>query len=128
MHPLAVLCNEASCLPNADVPRMDDRAAISRLYPITAANVSAYPGKSIFKDTTGRIYGSVRFPASKGTIGQGMQGVNVVARLVDPVTSRVSRLYAASSVSGFLFRGNAGNPMTGYYDTLKRRLGFIGIE
>jgi hypothetical protein len=126
MHPLAVLCTEGSCLVNADSPRMDDRAAISRLYPITSANVSAYSGKTIFKDNTGRIYGSVRFPASKGTVGQGMQGVNVVARMVDPVTSRVSRLYAASSVSGFLFRGNAGNPMTGYYDTLHRRLDSSG--
>ena len=126
MHPLAVLCSEASCLPNADVPRMDDRAAISRLYPVTAANRSAYAGKTVFKDNTGRIYGSVRFPASKGTIGQGMQGVNVVARMVDPVTSRVSRSYASSSVSGFLFRGNAGNPMTGYYDALHRRLDSSG--
>jgi hypothetical protein len=128
MHPLAVLCTEANCLPNAGQPRMDDRAAISRLYPITAANISAYSGKTIFKDNTGRIYGSVRFPASKETIGQGMQGVNVVARMVDPVTRRVSRSYAASSVAGFLFRGNAGNPMTGYYDSLQRRLDSFGSD
>lgn len=121
MHPLAVLCTEANCLANADIPRMDDRAAISKLYPVTATSASGFPGKAIFKDTTGRIHGSVRFPAWKGTPGQGMQGVNVVARMVDPVTGRVSRSYAASSVSGFLFRGNAGNPMTGYTDILLKR-------
>ncbi len=126
MHPLAVLCTEANCLANPDTPRMDDRAAISRLYPITAANISGYSGKTIFKDNTGRICGSVRFPAWKGTLGQGMQGVNVVARMVDPLTSRVSRLYAASSVSGFLFRGNAGNPISGFYDVLQQRLDAAG--
>ena len=46
-----------------------------------------------------------------------MQGVNVVGRLVDPTTGRVS----ASCVSGFLFRGNAGNPITGYTNILGDR-------
>jgi hypothetical protein len=46
-----------------------------------------------------------------------MQGVNVVARLVDPKTGP-SRRYAASSVSGFLFTGNEGNPVTGLDDAL----------
>src|SRR4051812_4591687 len=128
MHPLGVLCSEGTCLPNADLPRMDDRAALARLYPVTTANVATYPGKMVFKDNTGRISGSVRFPTTDATSGQGMQGVNVVARMVDPVTSRVSRSYAASSVSGFLFRGNAGNPMTGYHDALMRRLDSMGSD
>lgn len=126
MHPLGVLCTEAGCQSDADQPRMDDRAALSRLYPVTAGNQSS--GKSVFRDSTARISGTVRFPAWKGTLGQGMQGVNVVARLVDPVTSRVSRRYAASSVSGFLFRGNAGNPITGFYDVLGQRRDSYGTD
>ncbi len=46
-----------------------------------------------------------------------MQGVNVVARWIDPSTGLPSRRYAATSVSGFLFTGNAGNPITGYLDS-----------
>jgi hypothetical protein len=124
MHPLAVLCNEYACQADAEQPRMDDRAALSRLYPVTSANLSS--GKLIFRDTTARVHGTVRFPAWKGTLGQGMQGVNVVARMIDPVTGRISRRYTASSVSGFLFRGRAGNPITGYYDVLGRRLDRYG--
>ncbi|MGZ4815449.1 MAG: IPT/TIG domain-containing protein, partial [Terriglobales bacterium] len=111
MHPLGVLCNELSgCMANAHVPRMDDRAALARLYP------SGY-----FAATTARVHGVIRFPRWKNDAGQGMQGMNVVARLVDPVNGRVSRQYAASCVSGFLFRGNAGNPMTGYVNARGER-------
>lgn len=47
-----------------------------------------------------------------------MQGVNVVARWIDPATGLPSDQYSASSVSGFLFTGNAGNPITGLTDPL----------
>ena len=47
-----------------------------------------------------------------------MQGVNVVARWIDPSTGLPSRQYAAASVSGLLFTGNAGNPITGFNDEL----------
>ncbi len=126
MHPLGVLCTEANCILDADAPRMDDRAALSRLYPVTAANLFANAGKQISRDNTGRVFGSVRFPSYNGATGQGMQGVNVVARMVDPATSRVSRSAAASCVSGFLFRGTAGNPMTGNRDALGRPLDAFG--
>ena len=43
--------------------------------------------------------------------------MNVVARWIDPTTGQASRTYAAASVSGFLFRGNAGNPATGFNDS-----------
>jgi len=111
MHPLGVLCNEFSgCLPNAEVPRMDDRAALARLYPAAT-----------FAASTARVHGVVRFPDWKGQPGQGLQGVNVVARLVDPSSGMISTRYSASCVSGFLFRGNAGNPMTGYLNALGLR-------
>ena len=45
---------------------------------------------------------------------QPMQGVNVVARLM--VLGQPSGQYVATSVSGFLFCGNAGNIIDGYLD------------
>ena len=51
---------------------------------------------------------------NNGLRAQPMQGVKVVARWVDPTTGVPSHRYVASSVSGFLFRGNAGNPVTGF--------------
>lgn len=115
MHPLGVVCTQFSCMPSADVPRMDDRAALARLYP--SPNFAA---------STVRVHGVVRFPSWRGAMGQPMQGVNVVARRVDPSTGRVSGQYAASCVSGFLFRGNAGNPMTGYTNALGMRWDALG--
>ena len=104
------------CFPNADQPKMDDQAALSRLYPVTAQNVSTFPGKQILSAATGRIHGSVYFVDANGLPAQPMQGVNVVARWIDPSTGLASRSYAAASVSGFLFVGNAGNAATGYND------------
>jgi hypothetical protein len=106
------------CYPNAYRLSMDDAAEISRLYPITADNQSSFPGKQVFASTTARIHGTLWFTDSSGNPTQAMQGVNVVARLIDPTTGQVSRRYAASSVSGLLFVGNAGNPITGYIDPL----------
>jgi hypothetical protein len=88
------------------------------LYPVTAQNQSSFPGKQIFSSATARIHGSVYFTDTHGNRTQPMQGVNVVARWIDPVTRLPSRKYAASSVSGFLFRGNGGNPITGFDDSI----------
>ena len=89
------------CYANPYQLAPDDVAALSRLYP---ASSSA---------TTARIYGSVYFVNHTGAEAQPMQGVNVVARWIDPSTNLPSDHYAASSISGFLFTGNAGNPITG---------------
>jgi hypothetical protein len=94
------------CYANPYQLAADDVAALSRLYP--AAPTS----------TTARIYGSVYFVNAVGAISQPMQGVNVVARWIDPSTNLPSDEYGASSVSGFLFTGNAGNPVTGLADAL----------
>jgi hypothetical protein len=104
------------CYPNPYQPKMDDQAALSRLYPVTTQNVSGFPGKQIFSANTARIFGSVYFTNASGQEGQGMQGVNVIARWIDPVTGQPSRAYAAASVSGFLFAGNVGNTVTGFND------------
>ena len=106
----------SKCYANADQPKMDDRAALSRLYPVTQANLAAFPNKTLFQPNTVRIHGSVFFVDADGQPAQPMQGVNVVARLIDPVTLLASRAYVASSVSGFRFHGNAGNLMTGFND------------
>jgi hypothetical protein len=108
----------SSCYPNADQPKMDDRAALARLYPVTDDNLSRSAGKQVFAESTGRIHGSVYFTDVAGNTTQPMQGVNVVARWIDPATRQPSGRYAAASVSGFLFSGNAGNTITGFTDAL----------
>jgi hypothetical protein len=105
------------CYPNADQPKMDDRAALSRLYPVTVQNQANFPGKQLFFENTVRIHGIVHFADPNGQAAQPMQGVNVIARWIDPGTGQPSRTYAAASVSGFLFRGNAGNSATGFSDS-----------
>jgi hypothetical protein len=106
------------CYPNPYQLAMDDQAALSRLYPVTAQNQSNFPGKQIFSAVTARIHGSVWFTDPHGNRTQPLQSVNVVARWIDSITGLPSRRYAATSVSGFLFIGNAGNPITGFNDAL----------
>jgi hypothetical protein len=117
-----------SCYSTPDVPKMDDRASLSRLYPVTAQNLASFPGKAIFQSNTVRFHGSVRFVDANGQPAQAMQGVNVVARWIDPSTRTASSTYVASSVSGFLFQGNAGNPVTGFSDALGQPLNRWGSD
>lgn len=114
------------CYPNPYQLSADDVAAISRLYPVTSQNQSSFPGKQIFSTTTASIHGSVYFTDTHGNPTQPMEGVNVVARWIDPGTGLPSRQYAVSSVSGFLFSGNAGNPITGFDDALGNPFGEWG--
>jgi IPT/TIG domain-containing protein len=97
------------CYANPYQLAPDDMAALSRLYPVSGSGNSS---------STARIYGSVYFVDGQGGPAQPMQGVNVVARWIDPSTNMPSYEYAAASVSGFLFTGNAGNPITGLIDPL----------
>ena len=106
------------CYANPYQLAPDDIAAIARLYPVTPQNQSSFPGKQVLSSATARIHGSVWFTDTSGNPTQPMQGVNVVARWIDPATNLPSRQYADSSVSGFLFTGNAGNPITGFTDQL----------
>ena len=94
------------CYANPYQLAPDDVAALSRLYPAGASAMTA------------RIYGSVYFVNQTGAKAQPMQGVNVVARWIDPSTGLPSDAYGATSISGFLFTGNAGNPITGLDDPL----------
>jgi hypothetical protein len=106
------------CYPNPYQLAADDVAEVSRLYPVTPGNQSSYTNKQIFSTTTASIHGSVWFTNPSNGSTQSMQGVNVLARWIDPSTGLPSGRYAASSVSGFLFTGNAGNPITGFSDPL----------
>jgi hypothetical protein len=114
------------CYANADQPKLDDQAALTRLYPVTSQNAGQFPGKQLSSAATARIHGSVRFTDAHGSPVQPMQGVNVVARWIDPNSGQPSRQYAASSVSGFAFSGNSGNPLTGDVDALGQPLSRFG--
>jgi len=110
----------ASCVPiticyaNPYQLAPDDMAALSRLYPAAASGGTA------------RVYGSVYFVDNLGAMAQPMQGVNVVARWIDPSTNQPSDQYSVTSVSGFQFTGNAGNPITGFNDPLGNPYGEFG--
>ena len=100
------LCYSNGGLVNPYQPKVDDQAALSRLYP-----------GPTFSASTARIHGNVYFANANGQPGQGMQGVNVVARWIDPKTNLPSGAYATASVSGFLFAGNVGTTVTGFNDS-----------
>ena len=116
------------CYSNADQPKMDDRAAISRLYPVTSTNQGQFSGKQLFYETSARVHGSVYFVDAQGLAGQPMQGVNVVARWIDSSTGLPSRKYSAAYVSGALFHGNAGNPVNGPLDDSGQRYDRFGSD
>jgi len=112
MQPLSGLCGPSGgfCIPNPATLRYDDIGALNRLYPITAANLSGFPGKALTAANTVSIRGAVAFRT-----GPGMQGVNVVARPLDANGNPMYQ-YTVSAVSGALFSGNRGNPVTGFTD------------
>jgi hypothetical protein len=127
MHALDPPCPGSTvCFTAGDELKMDDRAAVSSLYPVTGADVGNFPDKQVFRDHTARVRGSVYFRARNGGAGQPMQGVKVVARWIDPTTGLPSHRYSAASISGFLFRGNAGNPVTGFTDNGGQRYDKFG--
>jgi hypothetical protein len=123
MHPIERLCNGSSgqCMPSPTQLRTDDIAALNRLYPVTAANVSSFAGKIITAAATLSVQGTVQFPG-----GQGMQGVNVV---LQPLVNGVPDVrYTATAVSGVFFQGNAGNSITGTTDSAGNPLNRFGSD
>ena len=112
MHPMSGICGSAGgiCIPNPAQLRYDDIAALNRIYPITASNLAAFPGKQITAANTVSIQGNLNFRT-----GTGMQGVNVVARPLDASGNPLYQ-YTVTAVSGARFSGNHGNPVTGWND------------
>ncbi len=113
MQPMSGVCGPSggACIPDPNVLRSDDIAALNRIYPITAANLAAFPGKELTAANTISIQGTVSFRS-----GYGMQGVNVVARPLDANGNPLYQ-YTVTAVTGVLFNGNHGNPVTGWDDT-----------
>ena len=112
MQPLSGVCTQfgGECIPDPNVLRYDDIAALSRIYPITAQNLANFPGKQLTAANTISIQGTVTFRT-----GYGMQGVNVVARPLDANGNPLYQ-YTVSFVSGGYFNGNHGNPINGFTD------------
>ncbi len=112
MQPSSGACGASGgpCIPNPTVLRYDDIAALNRIYLITAANLADFPGKQLTAANTISIQGSVTFRS-----GYGMQGVNVVARPLDANGNPLFQ-YTVTAVTGALFSGNHGNPVTGFTD------------
>jgi hypothetical protein len=112
MQPLGGACGASggACILDPTTLRFDDIAALNRIYPITAANLASFPGKQLTAANTISIEGSVSFRT-----GYGMQGVNVVARPLDSNGNPLYQ-YTVTAVTGALFSGNHGNPITGFSD------------
>lgn len=113
MDPLSGVCGPAggACIPDPDHLSYDDIAALNRLYPITSANLAQFPGKRITAASTISLTGTLSFRS-----GMGMQGVNVVARPLDADGTPLFQ-FTVTAVSGALFSGRRGNPITGWSDT-----------
>jgi hypothetical protein len=114
MHPIDILCGPYTyqCLPQPFTLRDDDVSAISALYPTGLVGETngtpPGPGKIWTYTQASRVYGTVTFPT-----GQGMQGVNVVVQRQQGGWSIPEAWFDTSSVSGYGFQQNAGNPVSG---------------
>ena len=88
MHPMGALCFPTyGCTSNPLQTRMDDQARdFAPVSDHRCQHRRLLRARLLFFENTARIEGNVRFPAWNGNLGQGMQGVNVVARMIDPVT------------------------------------------
>jgi hypothetical protein len=112
MQPAAGVCGQTGgrCIPNLQTLQYDDIAELNRLYPVTAANQAAFAGKVLTAGNTVSIRATIAFRG-----GTGMQGVNVVAVPLDANGKPLVR-YTVTAVSGALFSGDHGNPVTGWND------------
>jgi len=122
MQPQSGTCGSTGgiCIPNPSVLRVDDIAALNRIYPITTANLSSFPGKEITATNTVSIQGTINFAS-----GVGMQGVNVVARPLDSNGNPLYQ-YTVTFVSGGYFSGKHGSAVTGFTDENNNPLSMWG--
>ncbi len=110
MHPIDIICGPYTyqCLPQPFSLRPDDTASLGLLYTVWPPFTPPAPGKTDTLARANRLQGHVTFPN-----GQGMQGVNVVVHRLEPFWSIPEDWETASGVTGFLFRRDAGGPVTG---------------
>lgn len=111
-----------TCIPNPTTLRLDDIAALNRMYPVTTANQASFSGKLLTAANTVSLQGTINFRS-----GTGMQGVNVVARPLDSAGNPLYQ-YTVTFVSGGYFGGNHGNPVTGWTDNQGNRLDRFGSD
>ena len=106
MHPIDILCGAYTyqCLPQPFTLRPDDISALEELYFVSSGQGG--PGKQESWSNAGGSYGFVSFPN-----GQGMEGVNVVARRVPAFSDTAETWETASSVTGYAFRGQSPTSM-----------------
>jgi hypothetical protein len=125
MHPVEYVCSITGvpCTPNGTTLRYDDTAAVSRLYPVTAANQSSFAGKQLTAAATISVQGTIHFRN-----GQGMQGVNVVLRPLKQGSGTPDIRYTVTAVSGSLFQGAAANPVNGPNDSQGNPLNKYGSD
>ena len=114
MHPIDIVCGPYTylCLPQPFTLRDDDVAAITTLYPFRVWDrfpaTPPAPGKQWSYQQASVADGTVTFPT-----GEGMQGVNVVVQRQQGNAASPEGWYDVSSVSGFLYQQNGGNPVSG---------------
>jgi hypothetical protein len=110
MHPIDIICGPYTyqCMPQPFTLRPDDVSALGLLYTIPQGRATA--GKMDTLLNASEVIGQLQFPT-----GQGMQGVNVLARRWEQYTniSSAEDWFTTSSVSGALFRQSNGNPVSG---------------
>lgn len=118
MHPIDIICGPYTyqCMPQPFTLRADDLSALAMLYPI--AQNQAPPGKTDSLYLAHEMQGFVYFPT-----GQGMQGVNVTVRRWHQYGAMPETWQTASAVSGAMFKGAAGNPVTGTSSTAAGSMG-----
>jgi DNA-binding transcriptional regulator YdaS (Cro superfamily) len=125
LHPIELLCNQTgtACMPNATTLRLDDIAALNRVYPVTSANIASFTGKKLTAPNTISVQGTIQFRR-----GQGMQGVNAVLRPMIPGTDLPDIRYTVTAASGAWFQGNVGNLITGTSDAQGNPLNRFGTN
>jgi hypothetical protein len=99
MHPIDILCGPYTyqCMMQPFALRDDDVAAVKMLYQ----SAGVPPGTVV-------LQGTVTFPT-----GEGMNGLNVLAKRGYQWTNYLEDFADVSNVSGFAFEGDQGNPVTG---------------
>ena len=124
MHPIDIVCGPYTyqCMPQPFTLRDDDIAAITGLYPLVVLwswpSSPPAPGKVWSYRQASQVFGTVSFP-----MGEGMQGVNVVLQRQQGGWGTPEPWYEVSSVSGYAYRRDAGNVVTGTGSSLADSMG-----
>ena len=78
MQPMSGVCGDAGgmCIPDPTHLRYDDIAALNRIYPITASNLAAFPGKLLTAANTVSIAGTINFGSGERHAGGERSGTS----------------------------------------------------